>query len=35
MKVVSLNNGMYLFSVNRSAVNCMDAFIILNNTVHF
>lgn len=31
MKVVTLNNGMYLFSVNRSAANCTDAFIILNN----
>lgn len=30
MKMISLNNGMYLFTVNRSAANCMNVFIIYN-----
>lgn len=34
MKVVTLNNGMYLSSVNRSAANCTDAFNILNDCHH-
>lgn len=28
MKMISLNNGMHLFTVNRSALNCMNVFMI-------
>lgn len=30
MKMISLNNGIHLFTVNRSAANCMNVFIISN-----
>lgn len=30
MKIISLNNVMHLFTVNRSTTNCINVFIILD-----